>query len=443
VEEQNSTRSFAKTLRGKITIQTLLIGLIPVLAVGALAFQRLTVLSEDVQGQLSESSRQLAEDVVGANLRNTAGQIAGQIDLFMRERISDALVWSKTPVIIEAARRARELHRSAGLDDLTIDQVEARFTDRKSLGKFDDADEYLKSQIALSPHFGEAFFTDSKGFNVGLTNPTSDFVQDDEGWWQDAWKDGISIGDVEYDDSAGIWSIEISVRIDDPRNKDSLGVMKTVLGVSLIQQVATDAASKVVDGQVTVANGKGLLLAETYSEHARRRIMNDTVNVASQGIEPVRTAFGEQPIGFGMDGETVVGFAKSSTGDYYANVASSFKGFGWVTVVEQRRDTAFAPIAGLGAIQRELEESRNTLGYTLVAALVVVVALAIWVADLLSRSITVPVLELRDIADRVSRGDTSTPVAIESDDEVGDLARDFERMRKSLEVAMRRLRQTA
>lgn len=443
MSEEHASRSFFRTLRGRLTVQTLLIGLVPVIAVGALSYQRLTVLSEDVQAQVAKSSRQLAEDVVGANLRNNSDQVAGQLDLFMRERMSDALVWSKAPVIIESVKRARKLHADAGLDALTIDEVEARFTDRKSLGQFDEADRYLKEQIALSSHFGEAFFTDSKGFNVGLTNPTSDFVQNDEGWWQSAWENGISVGDVEYDDSAGLWSIEISVRIDDPASQDSLGVMKTVLGVSLIQEVASDAATKIADGQVTVANSKGQLLAETYSEHARRRIMSDTANVKKDGTQPIRTAFSRKQTGFGMDDTTVVGYAKTAGANFYKDVAPGFSGFGWVTIVEQRRDTAFAPLEGLGAIQVKLDSSRTTLAYTMIAALVVVIGLAIWIADLISRGITVPVLELRDIADKVSRGDTSTPVAVDSDDEVGDLARDFERMRKSLEAAMRRVRQAA
>ena len=46
---------------------------------------------------------------------------------------------------------------------------------------------------------------------------------------------------VEFDESAGIWSIDISVRIDDPASGRSLGVMKAVLGVSLIQEVADKA----------------------------------------------------------------------------------------------------------------------------------------------------------------------------------------------------------
>lgn len=190
----DNQRPFFKSLRGKLTVQTLLVGLVPMVVVGALAYQTLATLTEDVGALLASSREQLTQDVVGANLSNTSAQIASRIDLFLRERISDALVWSTAPVVIDAARDARAKHIAAALDDLNIDQVEARFTDQKSMGVSPRADAYLKQQIALSPHFREVFFTDAKGFNVGLTNATSDFVQNDEGWWQDAWDAGISIG---------------------------------------------------------------------------------------------------------------------------------------------------------------------------------------------------------------------------------------------------------
>jgi HAMP domain-containing protein len=50
-----------------------------------------------------------------------------------------------------------------------------------------------------------------------------------------------------------------------------------------------------------------------------------------------------------------------------------------------------------------------------------------------------PILELKSIADDISRGHLDIPVSIQSNDEVGELARSLERMRASLKAAMRRL----
>lgn len=63
---------------------------------------------------------------------------------------------------------------------------------------------------------------------------------------------------------------------------------------------------------------------------------------------------------------------------------------------------------------------------------------AIVLSFLLAWVMTRPIRRLRHMADRMSKGDLDTPVgiAIESHDEIGDLARSLERMRSSLKAAM-------
>jgi HAMP domain-containing protein len=66
---------------------------------------------------------------------------------------------------------------------------------------------------------------------------------------------------------------------------------------------------------------------------------------------------------------------------------------------------------------------------------------------LLAHWIVKPIVGLREVADKVTRGDLETSVSgkfVESRDEIGDLARSLERMRSSLRAAMSRLeRETA
>jgi HAMP domain-containing protein len=50
-----------------------------------------------------------------------------------------------------------------------------------------------------------------------------------------------------------------------------------------------------------------------------------------------------------------------------------------------------------------------------------------------------PILELKSIADEISRGNLDASVAVQRNDEVGELARSLERMRASLKAAMTRL----
>jgi HAMP domain-containing protein len=71
----------------------------------------------------------------------------------------------------------------------------------------------------------------------------------------------------------------------------------------------------------------------------------------------------------------------------------------------------------------------------IVACLVLGIILSIVLASKTIR----PILDLKAIADDISRGRLDTTVSIQSDDEVGELGRSLERMRASLKAAMTRL----
>lgn len=90
----------------------------------------------------------------------------------------------------------------------------------------------------------------------------------------------------------------------------------------------------------------------------------------------------------------------------------------WADIVEDEIRRAIYPLIGL-------------IGIALAASLIFSI--------LVSQGITRRVLRLKDIADKVSMGDLETPVRVESNDEIGDLAYSLERMRSSLKAAMARL----
>ena len=433
-------RAYSKSLRGKITNRTLFIGIAPVLLVGIFAWLSLNQLTSSANIQLDKSRAELLDSVVGNNLSTTSARIVSQLDAFMLERISDVIVWASAPIILQAAKSAAGAHKKAGLVDLSIDDIEARFKNRKSLNISPTANRFLIQQIRRSSHFGEVFFTDKNGFNTALTNPTSDFVQRDENWWKKAWENGISVGEVEFDDSANIWSIDISVRIDDPASGRSLGVMKAVLGVSLIQEVADRGARDINEGVVTVISSGGQLLAETSSKHAKDRIMDESVNLRNSTDPAIQEVFSARSKGYVLGSGQVLGYAKSAGPELYRAVVTRFPGFNWTVLVQQPTSVALAPIEGLSTVQSSLQSSKQQIIIILVLVVIAVFMLAIFVASVLSRAITRPLLDLRELADSVSKGDTSRTIKVNSDDEIQDVAQAFERMRTSVSIIMKRIK---
>ena len=84
------------------------------------------------------------------------------------------------------------------------------------------------------------------------------------------------------------------------------------------------------------------------------------------------------------------------------------------------------------------DDMRSTL-LPIVGLIGVSVALSIALSVMLAGKTIRPILELKAIADDISRGRLDTSVAIQSDDEIGELGRSLERMRASLRAAMIRL----
>jgi HAMP domain-containing protein len=90
----------------------------------------------------------------------------------------------------------------------------------------------------------------------------------------------------------------------------------------------------------------------------------------------------------------------------------------WAETVQQDVRDTLLPIIGLIAV-----------------CLVVGIGLSLAIASKTIR----PILDLKTTADDISRGRLDTVVSVQSNDEVGELARSLERMRASLKAAMARL----
>jgi HAMP domain-containing protein len=90
----------------------------------------------------------------------------------------------------------------------------------------------------------------------------------------------------------------------------------------------------------------------------------------------------------------------------------------WGDVIEEHVRRALMPIVGL------------------IAALLII---GLVVAAILSQQIIRPIMQLRSVADAMTKGDLDVPVEIDSRDEIGELAMSLERMRASLKAAMLRL----
>ena len=437
----NTPQRRGRSLRTQFVSHALLSIGLPVVLSGAIAFFFLTYHLEIIETSFARSRETLTHDIAGTDLRAQAENAARQLDTFLIERMVEAKAWASAPLVVEAAIAAHARHVAEGLTEAPIEAVEGRFRIEKSLGSAPQADTYLRQQIAASPYFAEVFFTDRNGYNVALTNPTSDFVQSDEDWWQNAWSHGLSVGEIEYDDSAGVWSVDISLRIVDPDTEQPVGVMKTVLAIEPVQRVADRTVQTIPGGRVQVTTGRGILIAETSSGHARERIMNPEINIQQQGEPSVRAAFGAERVGFATDETWLAGFARTGGRDTYAGVAERFTGFDWVVILERPVAGITGAISALAAIEDALRDWRRLLLLAMGAMALVSVLLAVALASGAARRLAGSMQAIREMAERSASGQVANAAAIERPVELARLNDAVNRLSQVLMSVLRRSQQ--
>ncbi len=109
----------------------------------------------------------------------------------------------------------------------------------------------------------------------------------------------------------------------------------------------------------------------------------------------------------------------------------------------------FAPwdwIIGVGSAQDEfldsaakIESSSIQSSIILFTVLILSLAAAVLIWIIVARRITQPIMALTDAAEKMSKGDLSINIDIDSEDEIGALAKAIGRMQTSLKMAMERL----
>jgi methyl-accepting chemotaxis protein len=132
------------------------------------------------------------------------------------------------PLVIDAVRASGKAAEASGLPQRPIDQAEQAFSSNKLIKLNQALNDYLK-RTAETGKFAEIFFTDKHGFNVAYSNPTSDFVQNDEAWWQRGKKGDKQVVEPQLDKSSNTVGVDISQPITDPASGEFLGVVKAVL----------------------------------------------------------------------------------------------------------------------------------------------------------------------------------------------------------------------
>jgi methyl-accepting chemotaxis protein len=306
------------------------------------------------------------------------------VDGALAERVRQSEFVAASPQVITAARAGGARAKALGIVNAPIADLEKRFAVDRSLQVEPATRYYLRS---LLPRLGaaEILVTDANGYNAVTTELTSDFVQSDEGWWQAAWRDGVSHADAAYDSSAHqmVVSLATLVRADTM----PVGVVKLAFALTPLIHAVNEAGTGI---RIDVLDADDRIVLSSDST---------TIGRIAKGLAP--------------DNLGIAATVRSADGDERA-LAVFANGGRW-------RVTAHLP---LSAVDAPFVATRRGLMYSVGALLLALLGLVVALHYFLARRISGPATELADAAEAVAAGDFSVQLRhLSADDEIGRLGR--------------------
>ena len=177
-----------------------------------------------------------AERQLQQQLQNEAVLARKTFNLLLEKALAISVSIKHNPAVIEAVKAGTVKVTTEKLTTLPLKQVETNFAATKLLQPNSALNNYLK-QTAQSNRFAEIFITEKYGFNVAYSQPTSDFVQNDELWWQRGRTNQQYLEKPNLDASTNTYIIPLITQITDPQSGAFLGVIKGGLSLEILADI--------------------------------------------------------------------------------------------------------------------------------------------------------------------------------------------------------------
>jgi PAS domain S-box-containing protein len=265
-------------------------------------------------------------------------------------------------------------------------------------------------QMYERKRYGEIFITDSLGGLVASTDKTTDFYQGDEIWWKKNADGPVKafLGDIEFDESAGIHSVTVSLPIRRISDRKFIGVMKVILSVDELFRGSEFHVGKT--GFIRVFNAMGQVVFDPDPSKIRQRVDSATVTLVKERPLPYLIRFVE-----GLD-RFVVFFPVDLRQSLREGV---FTENWWCFMLEQELSEAFRPLW-------------NTQRWQIIRLSILTIILLLCTL-ILGRHMTRPLTQLTNHTTELARGNFRTRINIDSNDEFEELGEAFNQMAVRIE----------
>jgi methyl-accepting chemotaxis protein PixJ len=406
------------TLSRRLLLTILPTVLIPLAIVSAIGFNT---------AQRRASARELRQIQEISQLTSQA------VSVFLDQALTINNLIANNPLMLDALRESAQQAEAQKLPQQDIKKTEAEFKSTKLLKPSAVLNGYLANAIK-DANVAEMFLTERNGFNVAFSDTTTDFVQSDEKWWQNAKTKGVFIGNPEFDDSSKVVVVPIAQAVKDPSSGQFLGVIKTeVPATNLDKNIANYLSSSLLGSRLvqTIDLGSGTtfntISAKGISRTQQKVVGGKTLIKASQLLD----RFARTPK---LDSAQLRQQLEAEKGitNVVVERLTAKKGQGATALLEyQGRIYSLSMIAmtewvAISSLDdAEVSAPGKELLWLFILSALVLGSAAIGIILLLSRQLSQPLVNLTQTAQQLADGNLDTQAELAGTIEVQTLAQTF------------------
>ncbi|MBT9315193.1 HAMP domain-containing protein [Leptothoe spongobia] len=412
------------TLRSQLLLTILPVVLVPLLIASGIGYRVVQQRTEErLQRQLTDQS-----------LLASGSTLAVLDELLTLPRVI-----ANSPLVINEALAGSNEAANAGLDKLSVSELESKFTNTKLLRDHKSLNKYLQETVETA-EISEISVTNRYGFNVAYSRPTTDFVQSDEDWWQRAKQDGVWISPPDFDFASKARTVELVQSIINPGDQQFVGVIRAVLPARKFSLLADYLQRTGISGsqRVQIIDSQTLGIIDTFSPQGFRK---ETKTIGAETVEAVITALSE--IDFPADASATnieayeAQITKALSNQKQVRELSlilSENNIVLLSFIHKNRlykvatipTTKWVAIASME--RREIASAGQELLLLFAVTAILLSGLTSGLIILLARQLSLPLANLADYSNQVASGDLTVAATPEGTRETRLLARTFNQL---------------
>ena len=391
---------------------------------------------------MEKNERMILKDELH-NLKHFATDASLHLDSILKNKANLAITISSAPLlnnrIIDSNLKYSQMSkekRENKISELNNKWKDSNSTDDPFILNYtnNQVANYLKLQQKNFPDtYGEIFLTNKYGALIASTAKLSTFAHKHKYWWKKSYAnaDGkIFFDDRGYDKSVKGYVIGVVLPI--KHNNEVIGILKCNINIKKLLYSVINSYRKENNGKLQIVRSQGLV-------------------VASEGVNPLTVQLNEQYVKYlnsedmeskiiTINGErqlvacSIIGLTKDSKEYSFGGKHKTYskiygnKGEAWHVVVSK-------------SVKQVTNRPDHNINYVILTAIILIITIAI-VSTLVGRFVARPIEELSNIVQTLGGDDLKIRSEITSSDEIGILAKSFNKMADTLEIRRHILNQS-